>query len=383
MKKNFGKIILILAVLATPVFVQAQTCTAVESGRFTCVPTAAPLPESCTNQGTAMQCGSVPPGYLYILQVFGSITITPAAIDQGGSATLSWTVQNGAECTISGTSVKTIDSITVSPQRGGFFSLLCKATDQAGRPAGSPQTIDSVQLTVRPPPNPEVDNNPTTYTPSGQAVDTNLTYIPLEPLPALGGAQSGQGNFGELVAGVFRILINVGAFAAVLFLVLGGIAYMVSENTFKKMMAKERIRAALWGLGILAASWLILNTINPQLVTFRKDLLAPAQNSVVFIEDPTPEGLEKKQLTDEQYEKLKQELNLQCNSVGSCLKTLAREVLVLDPRTVNTSGVQDALKRYIAYCDIQTTLRYKYDTKPGSTIGMPGKSVTFCVHDKL
>ena len=96
-----------------------------------------------------------------------------------------------------------------------------------------------------------------------------LEYIPLEPLPGVD--QSGQADFGDLISGFFRILINLGAFVAVTVLVIGGITYMVSEKSFSKLIAKERIKAALWGLAILAGAWLLLYTINPQLLTLTLD----------------------------------------------------------------------------------------------------------------
>ncbi|MDZ4226025.1 MAG: pilin [Patescibacteria group bacterium] len=112
-------------------------------------------------------------------------------------------------------------------------------------------------------------------TPAGQ-----LCYTPLEPFPGeLGQAQSGTGNFKDLIEGFFKLLINVGAFIAVTVLVIGGITYMVSEATVTKFVAKEKIKAAFWGLAILAGAWLILNTINPQLLIFNKNLVGPASNT--------------------------------------------------------------------------------------------------------
>lgn len=102
---------------------------------------------------------------------------------------------------------------------------------------------------------------------------SNLSYIPLEPLPGVN--QTGEANFVDLVQGFFRILITVGAFAAVVVLVIGGIAFMSSEQPGRRAVAKERIRAGLIGIGILAAAYLILVTINPQLVMFDRDLLSP------------------------------------------------------------------------------------------------------------
>lgn len=92
----------------------------------------------------------------------------------------------------------------------------------------------------------------------------NLCYIPLEPL--LGVPASEQADFGKLVNSFFKILLSVGALIAVGALAVGGITYMVSDIVPAIDSAKRRMYAALWGLLIIIASFLILNTINPQLV---------------------------------------------------------------------------------------------------------------------
>ncbi len=102
----------------------------------------------------------------------------------------------------------------------------------------------------------------------------NLTYVPLEPLPGV--PQGGDANFADLITGFFKLLVNLGAFIAVTMLVIGGITYMVSASTVTKFVAKEKIKAAFWGMAILAGAWLILNTINPQLLMFNKELVGPA-----------------------------------------------------------------------------------------------------------
>lgn len=99
----------------------------------------------------------------------------------------------------------------------------------------------------------------------------DLKYTPLEPLPGV--VQSGTANFGDLIEQFFKLLINVGAFVAVTMLVIAGITYMVSEKTFSKLVAREKIKAAFFGMAILAGAWLILNTVNPRLLEFKKELL--------------------------------------------------------------------------------------------------------------
>jgi hypothetical protein len=96
----------------------------------------------------------------------------------------------------------------------------------------------------------------------------NLEYQPLEPLP---GTIDDAGNIlglEEVLNFLFRTLFTLGGLVAVLFLVLGGITYMTSVGAGLKEKAKKRIQATLLGLGILAVSWLILNTINPELLKF-------------------------------------------------------------------------------------------------------------------
>lgn len=90
----------------------------------------------------------------------------------------------------------------------------------------------------------------------------SLVYTPLEPLPG----QVANPNFCNLITLLFKYLIYIGGMVAVLFLVLGGISYMVSDVVDKRARARERIQAAVWGLLLLLSTWIILNTINPELV---------------------------------------------------------------------------------------------------------------------
>lgn len=95
----------------------------------------------------------------------------------------------------------------------------------------------------------------------------DLDYIPLEPIPGLN-IEGGSADFSTLITGWFRILLVIGALLAVATLVIGGVGYMLSEAVHSTELAKKRIQAALFGLLLLVMAWLILNTINPQLVLF-------------------------------------------------------------------------------------------------------------------
>ncbi|MFH1990525.1 MAG: hypothetical protein ABIJ19_01585 [Patescibacteria group bacterium] len=61
-------------------------------------------------------------------------------------------------------------------------------------------------------------------------------------------------------------------------MMLGGIQYILSAgNVSKKEDAKDTIQQALLGLGLLLASFLLLRTINPDLVNLKNPTLTPLQ----------------------------------------------------------------------------------------------------------
>ena len=66
---------------------------------------------------------------------------------------------------------------------------------------------------------------------------------------------------------VYVASIGIGAILAVIMIVFSGIQHMVSEAVDTKSDAKKRIQGAIYGLLLLLGSYLILKTINQNLVT--------------------------------------------------------------------------------------------------------------------
>ncbi len=83
-------------------------------------------------------------------------------------------------------------------------------------------------------------------------------------------AMTPEGGLPKLVQYFYEWLIVLGGLAAFIALVIAGFQYLTSAGNATKMAdAISRIRSAVLGLLLLLGSFLILNTINPQLTELR------------------------------------------------------------------------------------------------------------------
>lgn len=96
--------------------------------------------------------------------------------------------------------------------------------------------------------------------------DSLIEYTPLAPIP--GYVEAGATDLATYVEGIFRFGITIAILISVVMIIAGGLEYMTSEAGGKKANAKNRITGAVTGLLLALASFLLLNTINPQLVSF-------------------------------------------------------------------------------------------------------------------
>lgn len=89
-------------------------------------------------------------------------------------------------------------------------------------------------------------------------------YTPMEPLPGI--KKDTAVNLTDYLSALFKYAITVAAVLAVIMIVIGGMQYIgASGNTSVVEDAKDRIYWAIVGLILALGSWLILNTINPNL----------------------------------------------------------------------------------------------------------------------
>jgi len=101
-----------------------------------------------------------------------------------------------------------------------------------------------------------------------QAYAAVLEYKPLVNVPGL----TDIGESPSLFIYLKNLYVFVVAFSilfAVIFIVWGGIKYMTSEAGGSKEDAKKIIQRTIYGLLLILGSYAILNTINPDLLTFR------------------------------------------------------------------------------------------------------------------
>lgn len=97
-----------------------------------------------------------------------------------------------------------------------------------------------------------------------------LDYKRLEPTAFTGfDAASGAGDLGAFLSQAFQFGLAIAAALAVVMIVWGGVEIMLSESVFKKEDGKKKIQDAIWGLVLALVSWLILYTINPDILIFK------------------------------------------------------------------------------------------------------------------
>lgn len=127
-----------------------------------------------------------------------------------------------------------------------------------------------------PTPNPSSTPTPTpdpgsTYSPPNLPINTNLPIPNAVPISGPGG----QGPAG-LIANFYSFAFLIAGFLAFVMIVYGGVRYTFSGgNHSYKEEAKEAIKQALIGLGLLLVAYLILRTINPDLTKLQLPTLAP------------------------------------------------------------------------------------------------------------
>ena len=110
--------------------------------------------------------------------------------------------------------------------------------------------------------------------------DSAMAQVQLETgLPNIPGGQLPAGQeLPSYINYLFIFGLGLIAFLALVQMMLGGLTYILAAgNVTKVENAKDTIQQALFGLGLLLVSYLLLRTINPDLVNLRNPNLTPTQ----------------------------------------------------------------------------------------------------------
>lgn len=98
-------------------------------------------------------------------------------------------------------------------------------------------------------------------------------YVVLAPLPGIGDAASGgKTTLETYLPNAFNLMVGVAAALAFIMITWGGVMYATSDALSSKTDGKKFIEDAVWGLLLVIGAWIILNTINPQILNFNLSL---------------------------------------------------------------------------------------------------------------
>jgi hypothetical protein len=172
--------------------------------------------------------------------------------------------------------------------------------------------------------------------PSAQALEPYQLSVPI-PVP---GAQpiTQITNPAEYIQTIYRFGLGIGALLAVAVIVFAAIQYTVSAgNVAKQSDAKDRILNAVWGLALLLAAVLILNTIDPRLAQLRLEKpgavsLEPAPPETGFVD--TYMGSVERQTMRSAHQQYNQSPTLQ-NELNLVRSQLAARQRLLEDMTRN------------------------------------------------
>lgn len=73
----------------------------------------------------------------------------------------------------------------------------------------------------------------------------------------------------EYLSFIFPLAIGLAATLAIIMIVIGGLEYIFSMVPGKKEEGLKRIKESIWGLILALAAYLLLKTINPDLVSLQ------------------------------------------------------------------------------------------------------------------
>ncbi len=110
-----------------------------------------------------------------------------------------------------------------------------------------------------------------------------VIYKLAAPLP---GGEPAVSNFTDYAQFLFPFLLSLASVLALVMFTLGAIQYMFSDGGAGNKDGKDKMTSAVLGLLLAAGSVLILETINPNLITLKIDI--PQRSGTAPTQNPPP-----------------------------------------------------------------------------------------------
>ncbi len=95
------------------------------------------------------------------------------------------------------------------------------------------------------------------------------TVLQYQPLVGIPGVSNAAQNFGDYINQLYFLSISIAALLAVIKIILAGVKWMLTDIVTSKADAKKDIWGALLGLLLIVSTFIILQTINPNLTRLR------------------------------------------------------------------------------------------------------------------
>ena len=106
-------------------------------------------------------------------------------------------------------------------------------------------------------------------------IGNKFDYVLLEPLPGFSSDTVRSTEFASFAQQAIRLIIGLSAVLSVLMFTIGGFQYLTGETLQMKSDGRGRMTNAVIGLLLILCSYLILFTINPQLLNLDLNVRAP------------------------------------------------------------------------------------------------------------
>lgn len=198
---------------------------------------------------------------------------------------------------------------------------------------------------------------PGTYDETGCAQGTADTYTNAGTSAGNGsGTVNCTTDFITYLKGFFRLVISLSSIIAVIVITFEGFKLVISTSEGARGTAKERIQQALIGLGLVLGSYLILNTINPQLtkINFLVDKVADYSGTSAYLQDTLSQAVtdereqaafaaraEASRLANEAFSAIVTPLQQQIDDLGDCETKVDPEPCHMEKATLEKK-IQDA-----------------------------------------